>query len=279
MYQVFALSDATGTTAERVVKAAMTQFEEATIKVVRYGGVRTSEQVREILDEAESSEAIIVHTLVSAHLRRLVLTGGRQRGVATIDLMGPLLARLASLLATPPRAEPGLFHSFDDAYLRRIDAIRFAVSHDDGRNTHELGDADIVLVGVSRTCKTPVSMYLATQGWRVANVPLVLGIEPPSDLFQLPKRRVVTLMVEPERLAALRKVRVARLGTSAQGYADLDGVRKEVAYAYEIIDRRPDWPIVDMTAKSIEEAASEVVNLVGKWESEERGAPDLTRPA
>jgi regulator of PEP synthase PpsR (kinase-PPPase family) len=264
LYQVFAISDATGTTAERVVQAALTQFGEARVSITRHAGVRSPEHARRILDEAEANQAIIVHTLVSAELRELVLTEGRQRGMATIDLMGPLLARLATLLAKVPRSEPGLFRPFDDAYLSRVDAIRFTVNHDDGRNTNELSQADIVLVGVSRTCKTPVSVYLATQGWRVANVPLVIGLEPPAELFALPKRRVAVLMVEPERLAALRQARVERLGTPSQGYADLDGVRQEIVYAYELLDRRPDWPIVDMSAKSIEEAATEIVSLVGR---------------
>jgi regulator of PEP synthase PpsR (kinase-PPPase family) len=263
VYKVFAISDATGTTAERVVQAALTQFEGATINITRFGGIRSPDQVRQVIDEAEASQGFVVHTLVSADLRRLVLTEGRRQGVETIDLMGPLLARLTVLLATVPRSEPGLFRPFDDAYLNRIEAIRFTVNHDDGRNPHELLQADIVLVGVSRTCKTPVSMYLATQGWRVANVPLVLGLEPPAELFALPRRRAVALMVQPERLANLREARVERLGTSRLGYADLDGVRREVAYAYEVLDRRPDWPIVDMTAKSIEEAATEIVDLMG----------------
>jgi regulator of PEP synthase PpsR (kinase-PPPase family) len=220
--------------------------------------------VRDILDEAQQAHAIIVHTFVSPELRNQVLTGGRRRGVATIDLMGPLLARLTSVLSTVPLSEPGLFHPFDEAYLSRVEAIRFTVNHDDGRNPHELSQAHIVLVGVSRTAKTPTSMYLATQGWRVANVPLVLGIKPPEELFALPKRRAVMLMVQPERLAALREIRVEHMGVSHRGYADLDHVREEVTYAYEILDRRPDWPIVDMTFKSIEEAAAEIVSLVGQ---------------
>lgn len=264
MYQVFAISDATGTTAERVVQAALTQFEGMVVTITRFGGVRSAAQVRQILDDAQETNGIVVHTLVSSELRRMVLTEGRQRGVTTIDLMGPLLARLTSLLATAPLSEPGLFRPFDDAYLSRIEAIRFTVNHDDGRNVHDLSQADIVLVGVSRTCKTPSSIYLATQGWRVANVPLVLGLEPPAELFALPKRKVVVLMVQPDRLAVLRETRIARLGTLRRGYADAEYVRREVTYAYEVLERRPDWPIVDMTAKSIEEAAAEIVNLVGR---------------
>jgi regulator of PEP synthase PpsR (kinase-PPPase family) len=171
---------------------------------------------------------------------------------------------LTSWLSTAPLSEPGLFRPFDDAYLDRIDAIRFTVDHDDGRNTHDLSRADLVLTGVSRTCKTPLSIYLATHGWRVANVPIILGLEPPPELFSLPKRRVVALMVQPERLAVLRQTRVEEIGTPRRGYADLHHVKKEVAYAYEVLDRRPDWPIVGMTAKSIEEAATEIINLLGR---------------
>lgn len=266
MYHVFAISDGTGTTAERVVQAALTQFEGAQVNITRHGGVRSVAQVRRILEEADESQGFVVHTLVSAQLRGAVLTEGRRRGIVTIDLMGPLLARLTAVLATLPRSEPGLFRPFDDAYLNRIEAIRFTVNHDDGRNTHELPEADIVLIGVSRTCKTPVSMYLATQGWRVANVPLLLGIEPPAELFSLPKQRVVALTVQPDRLAVLREARVERWGRIGPGYADVGSVRRELAFAYELLERRRDWPVVDMTAKSIEEAAAEIVNLLGRPE-------------
>jgi regulator of PEP synthase PpsR (kinase-PPPase family) len=264
IYKVFAISDATGTTAERVVQAALTQFEGQRVEITRYGGVRSPDQVRQVVQEAAASGGFIVHTLVSSELRQLVLTEGRQHGVATIDLMGPLLARLTKLLAVSPLSKPGLFRPFDDAYVDWIEALKFAVSHDDGRNTGELSQADMVLVGVSRTFKTPLCIYLANQGWYVANVPLVLGIEPPANLFTLPKRRVVALMIQPERLAMLRETRVDRLGTRGTGYADLEFVRREITYAYELLGRRPDWPIIDMTAKSIEEAAAEVINLVGR---------------
>jgi hypothetical protein len=185
--------------------------------------------------------------------------------------MGPLLARLSELLAAQPRSEPGLFQPFDTAYLERIEAINFTVRHDDGRSVHDLDQAEIVLAGVSRTSKTPLSIYLAYRGWKVANVPLVLGIEPPKELFDLPKRRVVGLVVKPERLAELRQTRVERMGTRALGYADMDYIRKELAFAYNIFERRRDWPLVDVSAKPIEEAATEVVTLVGKSRKSEDG--------
>lgn len=263
MLNIFAVSDGTGKTAEGVVRAALTQYDDPEVRIVRYGGVREQKRIHEIVAEAAQEGGFIVHTLVSPDWRRLMFTEGRASNVATIDLMGPMLARLSELLEIQPRSEPGLFQPFDKAYLLRIDAIDYTVRHDDGRNIDDLDQAEIVLVGVSRTSKTPLSIFLAYRGWRVANVPLVLGIDPPEKLFELPRRRVVGLIVKPERLSELRQERVRHMGTPALGYADLDSINKEVAYAYTIFERRRDWPLVDVTTKPIEETAAEVVSLVG----------------
>jgi [pyruvate, water dikinase]-phosphate phosphotransferase / [pyruvate, water dikinase] kinase len=264
VYEIYALSDATGKTAEGVVQAALTQFDDSLVHITRYGGVRTPAKIREIIKEAKDTGGFIVHTLVSAELRRVILTEGRAADVATIDLMGPMLARLSELLSTQPRSEPGLFQPFDSSYLQRIDAIDFTVRHDDGRNIHDLERAEIVLVGVSRTSKTPLSIYLAYRGWRVANIPLALGVEPPGKLFNLPRRRAVGLIIRPERLVELRRVRMEHIGSSLQGYADFDYIQKEIAYAYQVFERRRDWPLVDVTAKPVEETAAEVVALLGR---------------
>ena len=259
---IFAVSDATGTTAERVVQAALTQFNGSSVSIKRYGGIRRAAQIHAIVEEAASSGGFVVHTFVTEELRRVMLNEGRASNVTTFDLMGPLLARLSELLAVPPRSEPGM-PLLDSSYMQRIDAIDFTVRHDDGRNVSDLNHAEIVLVGVSRTSKTPLSIFLAYRGWRVANVPLVLGVDPPAQLFQLPHRRAVGLVVRPERLADLRRVRALKIGTRSSGYADLDHVREEMAFAYHVFERRRDWPLVDVTTKSIEEAAAEVVALLG----------------
>lgn len=264
MYYIFAVSDATGTTSERVLRAALSQFDASQITVTRFGGIRTPKQVREIVHEAEMKNGFIVHTFVSEQLRRVVLKEGRVHNVTTIDLMGPLLARLAELLSTAPRSEPGLFDPFDPSYLQRIDAIDFTVRHDDGQNAHDLDQAEIVLVGVSRTSKTPLSFYLGYRGWKVANIPIVWEIEPPRELFQLPKGRVVGLLINPDRLSDLRRVRAERMGTFSKGYADLEHIHQELDYAFRLFERRQDWPLVDVTTKSIEEAAAEIVVLLGR---------------
>lgn len=264
MLNIYAVSDGTGKTAEGVVRAALTQYDDPDVRIVRHGGVRVEEKIRSIVSDAHHNGGFIVHTLVSTRMRHLMFTEGRAANVATIDLMGPMLARLSELLAIQPRSEPGLFQPFDKAYLLRIDAIDYTVRHDDGRNIDDLDRAEIVLVGVSRTSKTPLSIYLAYRGWRVANIPLVLDVPPPEQLFQLPKKRVVGLIVKPERLKELRSARVKSMGTVALGYADLDHIKKEVTYAYEVFERRRDWPLVDVTTKPIEETASEVVSLIGQ---------------
>jgi len=263
MKKIFAISDASGKTAEGVVRAALTQYDGHGVEITRYGGIRTAAQVRSVVQEARQTGGFIVHTLVSKELRRAMLTEGRAANVDTVDLMGPMLARLSELLDTKPRSIPGPVEAFDSAYLLRIEAIDYTVRHDDGQNVQDLDKADIVLAGVSRTSKTPLSIYMAYRGWRVANVPIMLGIEPPRQLFDLPRRRVVGLIVRPERLAELRQVRAEHMGISTLGYADLDHIRQEVAYSYQVFERRRDWPLVDVTAKPIEETASEVITLLG----------------
>jgi regulator of PEP synthase PpsR (kinase-PPPase family) len=261
---IFAVSDGSGTTAERVVSAALTQFDSPQVTIRRYGNVRSAGRVQEVVAEAAQVDGFIVHTLVSEESRRVMLQEGRRNNVTTIDLMGPLLARLSEVLEASPRSEPGIFQAFDNSYMQRIEAINFTVRHDDGRSIHDIDEAEIVLVGVSRTSKTPLSIYLSYRGWKTANVPIVLGMAPPPQLFMLPRRRVVGLVVEPKHLSVLRQVRAQHMGILPQGYADLEHVREEVAYAYELFDRRRDWPLVDVTSKSIEEVAAEVVTLLGR---------------
>lgn len=257
-FVVFAVSDGTGTTAERVLRAALTQFPQE-VEVRRIGEVRTIEQVREVVREAAQARALIVHTLVSAELRQAMFEEGRRHYVHTLDLMGPLLERLTDLLGVPPLAQPGLYRMED--FNRRIEAVDFALRHDDGRNAEELVHAEIVLVGVSRTGKTPLSVYLAYRGWLVGNVPIVLGVNPPSVLLRLPPERVIGLTVDPVRLAQLRQARARRISNLVSEYADLRHVRAEVVYALDLFHQHG-WQVVDMTSKPVEEAAAEVVALV-----------------
>lgn len=262
MAVIFAISDGTSTTASTVARAALLQFDTE-VEVERFREVRTAEALREIIHKAAEAGALIVHTLISEELRMVVLKECRERNVASVDLLGPLLARLEEMLHLTPIGQPGTLRPFDAENVQRIEAINFAVKHDDGQHIEEVGQAEIVLVGVSRTGKTPLSIFLAYRGWRVANVPLVAGIELPREVAELPRKRVVALIANPERLAQLRQSRTDRMRIRSLGYADLEHVKREITYAYEVFDEHRDWPVVDVTNKSIEESAAEIVNLIG----------------
>jgi len=267
MYRVFVVSDGTGVTAEQVLNAALTQFADADVEVERRPGVRTEEQVRQVVQEAAQAGGLVVHTLVSDRLRGVMLYSGRLYDVETIDLMGPLLARLSKQLAVSPSERPGLFRQLNEEYFRRTEAVEFALHHDDGLHTDDLSRAEMVLVGVSRTSKTPLSIYLALKGWFVANVPIVFGVRPPVALFDLPPERVCGLTIDPARLVDLRRVRQERLRGATGDYAHPDFVRRELAYALDIFRRQAGWPVVDVTYKPIEELAAEVVAVVGVREA------------
>lgn len=264
MSAIHVVSDATGATAHQVVQAALVQFD-AHPEVLVYPNVNTPVQVQEIVAHVAEQGGFIVHTLVLPELRAFMLEEGRAHGVHTIDLMGPLVTRLSLLLDAPPKARPGLARQLEESYFKRVEAVEFTVRHDDGRNPADLPQADIVLVGVSRTSKTPVSVYLSYQGWRVANVPIILDIEPPHQLFEVDPRKVVALTIRPERLAAHRAARVRSMGlhpAEDNAYMNMDQIRRELAYSHEIIQRAPVWPVIDVTSKSVEETASEVVHVI-----------------
>ena len=262
MNRVFAVSDASGVTAEHVLSAALMQFTDAAVEIERRPGVRTEDQVHQVVQEAAEAGGFIVHTLASDRLRQVMFRTGRLHNVETIDLMGPLLARLSQQLAISPLGKPGPLGQLTDEYFRRIETIEFAYRHDDGRRAHELSKAEIVLVGVSRTFKTPLSIYLAFKGWFVANVPIVLKTKPPAELFDLPPGCVCGLTIDPARLVEFRKVRYDHLGGAAGDYADPEHVRREVEYALNIFRSQHGWPVVEVTDKPIEEISSEILALM-----------------
>jgi regulator of PEP synthase PpsR (kinase-PPPase family) len=256
---IYLLSDATGETAEKMVMAALTQFRDKPVRLKRISNVRTKTQVYEALDEALSQGALVVYTIVNRELGQLVHDECDGLGLASLDLLTPLLLKVAQHVGRSPGETPGLLHGVDEAYFRRIDAIEFTVKHDDGQEPRNLHQADIILVGVSRTSKTPLSIYLAHRGWKVANVPLVKGIEPPPQLLEVDPQRVVGLIIDPHRLAEVRAARLRNLGQDPRvAYADLEGIDEEIRAAREYF-RRHAWVMVDATGKAIEETANEVL--------------------
>jgi len=259
-YHIHIISDGTGKTAEQIVRAALVQFEPLQEVISIHPEVRSEEQVVKIFDSLFHSRCFIVHTVVSHDLRNRILELGKLYSIRTIDLMGPLLSQISSHLSMEPIGRPGAFHELNKAYFQRIDAIEFAIRHDDGMRSEELDKADIVLVGVSRTFKTPLSIYLANLGWMTGNIPLVLDFELPDILNNLPPHKVFGLTTTPERLSVLRKTSDEYLHASTGNYSSLENVRKELLYAATVFERHRRWDVIDVTNKSLEEIASAILS-------------------
>ncbi len=259
---VFVVSDSTGNTAESVVRSALVQFGGEGVDLRVWPRVRRVADAEKPIRLAAEGNAVVVHTLVNADLRDWVSAMCLNLRVPSVDLIGVLLGTLSDYLEEQPTGMPGRRHELDDEYFQRVAALEFTVEADDGRRVSFFNDADIVLVGVSRTSKTPVSTCLAGQGYKVANIPIVHGIEPPKELFNLPQGRVVALTIDPAKLMDIRQSRMAHLGVEADGaYADRKHVFEEVRWALRLYRERTDWPIIDVTNMAVEETASEILRL------------------
>ncbi len=261
MPTLFIVSDATGGTAERAVQAALVQFSDADVQIERRPKVRTPERVRQVVEEAAAQPALILHTLVSDDLRKTMLEETRRCHVEALDMLGPLLDRLAALLKLTPQEMPGLFQERLEARSREIEAVDFAFRHDDGRNIEDLDKAEVVLVGVSRSMKTPTMLYLGYRGWFAANVPLIPELDPPGTLLRVPSEKVFCLIMKAERLAELRRVRAEREGIPVESYASFAQAHKEIQLARRLCTANR-WRRIDVTNKSVEEAGREIIGLL-----------------
>jgi hypothetical protein len=257
---LFVVSDGTGETAVAAVRAAATQFLE-TFRVRTFGETRHESQVRRVMERAAEDGALVVYTVVNESITRLIRDLALEKGVPAVDLLGPLISALASHYKLSPQLRPGILHGFSEDYFKRIEAVEFAVRHDDGANLHTLFQADLVLAGVSRTSKTPLSMYLAQRGYRTGNVPIVPGIDPPRELFEIDPRKVIGLVSDASALLEIRRARIRQLRASPYlAYADAEAVDEELRRARELY-RRQGWRVVDITGKAVEEAAARILEL------------------
>ncbi len=266
LQQVFIISDGTGRTAEQVLNAALLQFENSQVNTTIYPHVTTEDQILEIIAEASLTKSLVLFTVVSGKLRDIIKTQGRLYDVETVDLMGSLLAHLSHHFSYLPSEKPGIYYEMNKSYFKRIEAVEYTLRHDDGQRIEELDKAEIVILGVSRTVKTPVSIYLAHKGWLVANIPIVLGMEPPEELLSIPPERVFCLTTSPNHLAELRKVREKHLGGNLGDYAKLSFILKELEFSDSIYKRQPRWTVIDVTNKPIEEISMEVLARLRKCE-------------
>ena len=265
---IWVISDGSGSTAERVLQASLVQFGQKDVMVERIPEVRTKRQIKDIIERASKHKGLVAYTLVSTKLRNEIATRSNEYNVPTVDLLGPLLTSLSSFLASSPEAKPGLLDKLDHHYFKRIDAVGFAVKHDDGQRMEDLPKADVVITGVSRTSKTPLSMYLAyNKGLLVANVPIVLGLDLSVQFFKINQKKIVGLTINPDLLISLRQTRLAQLAHVDINYGDAEHVINELKYSHEIFRKNPKWSVVDITGKAIEEMANEVCGLtIGRLE-------------
>ncbi|MNS74566.1 putative pyruvate, phosphate dikinase regulatory protein [compost metagenome] len=265
---VYTLSDASGQTAEMVAKAVVSQFApKRYVKIVRLPRVVSQHQLVNMVKLGAQQPCLFAYTFVRTDLREALHAEATRLDLPAVDLLGDLLGTLSRVLEMDPLQEAGLVHSKDEEYFKRMDAIDFAIKYDDGKSPDGLRRADLVLVGVSRTSKTPTCMYLAqNQGLKTANVPLVPGVDPPRVLFELPPNKVVGLTVKPDLLTEIRHSRLANLGLPPESaYADRQKIRDELALAEQVF-RRLRCPVVDVTYKAIEETASEILAMLARKE-------------
>src|SRR5512136_807751 len=259
-FYIYLLSDATGGTVEMVLRAAMSQFADLDFKLQLFSRLPTSEDIIHAVETAAKKPGILIYTLVNREHCQLLRELAELHGLETVDLISPLIYKLSDFFGMMPQEVPGLLYQLDSDYYKRVEAVNFTVKHDDGQEPVNMHKADIVLVGVSRTSKTPLSMYLAHKGYKVANVPLVKGLDPPRELFQIDQKRVVGLIIEGRRLVELRAARLRHMMHNPRGdYADFEKVEDELQFGRQLFWKHPEWPIIDVTNKSVEESAAEIL--------------------
>jgi regulator of PEP synthase PpsR (kinase-PPPase family) len=263
-FHLHLVSDATGDTVHSVARACLVQFEGAEPVEHIWSMVRTKSQIERVINGVSANPGVVLYTLVNETLRQPLLDGCRRLQVPAIPVLDPVIGALASYLGRQSRGLPGQQHLLDSEYFQRIDAMTFALSHDDGQSAWGLDEADVVLVGVSRTSKTPTCIYLANRGIKAANVPVVPRMSLPPELFSATRPLIVGLTNDPERLIQVRRNRLTSLHQEeGTDYTDIEAVRDEVAAARRLFAERH-WPVIDVTRRSIEETAAAILKLIAR---------------
>jgi len=260
---IIVLSDGTGETAEKVVRAALQQFKGHLVHVRTQAQVTRPDQVGAWFRVAARQQALVITTLVSETMREEARRCAAEHDVVHLDLISDLLKVLGTYLELEPVEVPGLLHTADETYFRRIEAVEFTIKADDGKDARMLGEAHIVLVGVSRTSKTPLSTYLAHKGFKVGNVPIVLDRPIPDQLFEVDPSRVFALTIEPEVLQEIRRARLRAMGMGRNvNYDDMNYILAELEYADALYRANREWPIIDVTGKALEETAAILLGIM-----------------
>ena len=264
-FHLHLISDATGETLLAAGRAAASQYKDARAIEHIYPLIRTTKQVEKVLEEIEAEPGIILYTMVDQELAAIIDARCAAMGLPYVSVLEPVLTVFQSYLGTPAGRRVGAQHVLDADYFRRIDALNFTMEHDDGQLPPDMDDADIILIGISRTSKTPTSIYLANRGIKTANIPIVLGVPLPDSLAKATKPLIVGLIASAERISQVRENRL--LGSTPSfdisSYTDRSQISAELAYARQICGRHG-WPMIDVSRRSIEETAAAIVALRGK---------------
>lgn len=258
---IYIISDSIGETAEQVARASISQFNSKNYEIRRFPYINDESQILEILKEASNENAVIVFTIVIPNLRETLIQQADNLKIPCIDIMTPIMQSMENVLEVPAKKEPGLIRKLDERYFKKVEAIEFAVKYDDGKDPRGLKQADIILTGISRTSKTPLSMYLAHKNLKVANVPLVPEVSPPKELFEVSSKKIIGLTTNPMKLIEIRQERLRALGLKNEAnYASMQRILEELDYAEEIM-KRIGCPIIDVSSKAVEETAGIILEI------------------
>lgn len=258
---IYICSDSVGETAETVVRATVRQFAGHHVKLKRVGHIQNEDQIRDLMEEARLYRGFVAYTLVQPELKEMMRLESIRTGVRAVDIMGPMMQAYIDTFNDSPSGKVGLLHTLDDEYFRRVEAVEFTVKSDDGRDPRSILQAQIVLIGVSRTSKTPLSIYLAHKGFKVANFPLVPEVKVPGELFEVPKGNIIGLTMEPYHMLKIREERLKSMGLpNGAKYATLNRISEEMEFAHNLFENLG-CPVINVTEKAIEETAGIIVNF------------------
>ncbi|MCD6435069.1 MAG: kinase/pyrophosphorylase [Clostridiales bacterium] len=260
---IYILSDSLGDTAEYVLKATAGQFKPNEYLIKKFSFVSTAEQVQYIFEDAKSVNALIVFTIVIEEVKEEIIRLCNLYNLLYFDIMSPLLNELEVFFGSKPTNEPGIIRKLDATYFKKVEAIEFAVKYDDGKDPRGVKKADVVLLGISRTSKTPLSMYLANKNLRVTNIPLVPEVPVPKQVFEVNKDKIIGLTTDPYKLNEIRveRIKALGLGTANSTYADMKRILEELDYADKIY-KRIGCPVINVSNKAVEETANIIIKII-----------------
>jgi len=259
---IYIISDSTGETAQLVARAAIGQFNSEFLKIKLFAHIGSIKDIRGILEKIEKNNSLTIYTLVKPELRQFLREESEKNSISSFDMMGPIIENIERITSISPKLEPGIIRKYDKDYFKRMEAMEFAVKYDSWQRELDLSLADLIILGVSRTSKTPLSMYLAHEGIKVANIILDFEIEPPGEIFNLPKTKIIGLSIAPKKLIEIRTERLKTLGLSDGSiYANHDRVLKDLSYA-ENIYKKIGCKVIKIDNKAIEDISTEILQIL-----------------